>query len=35
VTLANKEVSVVADISSDAIIQLLATVGFEAQVITA
>jgi copper chaperone len=35
VKLANKEVSVEADISSDATIQLLATAGFEAQVITA
>ena len=35
VKLANKEVSVEADISSDAIIQLLATAGFEAQEITA
>jgi copper chaperone len=35
VTLANKEVSVEADISSDAVIQLLATAGFEAQKITA
>lgn len=35
VKLANKEVSVVADISSDVIIQLLAAAGFEAQEITA
>ncbi len=35
VTLANKEVSVTADTSSDAIIKLLASAGFQAQEITA
>ena len=34
VTLANKEVSVTADVSSDFIINLLASAGYEAQVIT-